>query len=364
MKTAMKNSLVAAGLVWLMALFGLWQWAYAAPFYEGKTIEVIVAFREGGGTDVWIRTMAPFLERHIEGNPKIVVRNIPGGQSIHGVNVFYLQTPTDGLHLLASSGSNYVPALFGQKAVKYDFTKLKPILVNPVGAVIYVSPQLGIKRAVDLPKAKGRLIYAGISATGNDIVSLMGFDLLGLETKDVLGYEGRGPARLAFERGESNIDHQTTPAYSANVVPLVKEGKAIPLMTLGQTNEAGEIVRDPAYPDFPTVPEVYEQLYRKKPSGPLWEAYKAFMVTSYGYQKILWIKPEAPAQATAALFRASDRLIADAVFQKKAEKILEGYPLQRGDRIEKAVRQAFQVSPGTRQFVKEWLERKYNAKIE
>jgi tripartite-type tricarboxylate transporter receptor subunit TctC len=343
---------------------GLCLWAEAAPFYEGKSIEVIVAFREGGGTDVWIRIIAPFLERHIEGNPRIVVRNIPGGQSIHGVNVYYLQSPPDGLHLLASSGSNYIPALFGQKAVKYDFAKLKPVLVNGVGAVIYVAPQLGIKKAEDLAKAKGRLIYAGISATGNDIVSLLGFDLLGLETKEVLGYEGRGPARLAFERGESNIDHQTTPAYAANVVPLVRDGKAIPLMTLGQANEAGEIVRDPAALDLPTVPEVYERVYGKKPSGPHWEAYKNFLTVSYAYQKILWVKPEAPPQAIDALFKAADRLLEDASFQKKAEKILEGYPLQRGDRVEKAVRQAFQISTATRQFVKEWLQRKYNIKVD
>ena len=39
-----------------------------------------------------------------------------------------------------------------------------------------------------------------------------------------LGFKGRGDARIAFERGETNLDYQTTPAYNATVVPLIKEG--------------------------------------------------------------------------------------------------------------------------------------------
>ena len=52
---------------------------------------------------------------------------------------------------------------------------------------------------------------------------------LGVDIQAVMGYEGRGPARVAFEQGESNIDYQTTSGYLSNVVPLVEEGKAIPL---------------------------------------------------------------------------------------------------------------------------------------
>src|SRR3990172_8212204 len=63
-------------------------------------------------------------------------------------------------------------------------------------------------------------------------------------------------------------DSQPPPAYLASVVPLVREGKAVPLMSFGQVNEAGELIRDPALPELPTVGEVYEQLYGKKPAGP------------------------------------------------------------------------------------------------
>jgi hypothetical protein len=180
----------------------------------------------------------------------------------------------------------------------------------------------------------------------------------------VLGFKGRGDARIAFERGETNIDYQTTPAYNATVVPLIKEGKAIPLMSFGQLNEKGDIIRDPAVPDLPTVPEVYEKLKGKKPSGRFWETYKIFMPSAFAVQKILWVKGDTPAVAPQAFFAAADRLDKDKEFHAKTEQILGGYPLLRGDRLEKTIQQAFQIDAETQRFVKEWVGRKYRVKFD
>ena len=61
-------------------------------------------------------------------------------------------------------------------------------------------------------------------------------------------------------------------------------------MSFGQLDEKGDIIRDPAVPDLPTVPEVYEKLKGKKPSGRFWETYKIFMPSAFAVQKILWVK--------------------------------------------------------------------------
>ena len=203
---------------------------------------------------------------------------------------------------LVSSATNYFPVLLGDKAAKYDFRQWKPALVNPVGGVMYASPASGVKRVEDLAKTKD-LIYGGISAIGLDLIPLISFELLEMDAKGVLGFKGRGEARIAFERGETNIDYQTTPAYNATVVPLIKEGKAIPLMSFGQLDDKGNIIRDPAVPDLPTVPEVYEKIKGKKPSGRFWETYRVFMPSAFAVQKILWVKADAPAEVAAGLLR-------------------------------------------------------------
>lgn len=335
----------------------------AAPYYEGKTIEVIIPFPVAGGSDIWIRTIAPYLEKNIPGNPKFTFRNIGGGRGIPGVMEFALKAKPDGLMVLVSSATNYFPVLLGDKAAKYDFRQWKPLLVNPVGGVMYVSPSTGVKRVEDLAKAKD-LIYGGISAIGLDLIPLISFELLELDAKGVLGFKGRGEARIAFERGETNIDYQTTPAYNATVVPLIKEGKAIPLMSFGLLDGSGNIVRDPAVPDLPTVPEVYEKIKGKKPSGKFWETYKVFMPSAFAIQKILWAKGGAPAEALQVFYAAADRLEKDKDFLAKTDKILGGYPLLRGDKLEKTIQQSFQIDPDTQRFVREWVSKKYRVKFD
>ena len=45
----------------------------AEPFYQGKTLRVIVASAAGGGSDIVARLMMRHLPRHIPGNPTLVV---------------------------------------------------------------------------------------------------------------------------------------------------------------------------------------------------------------------------------------------------------------------------------------------------
>jgi len=88
-------------------------------------------------------------------------------------------------------------------------------------------------------------------------------------------------------------------------------------------------VRDQAFPDLPDVDEVYTILYKKKPAGAAWEAYKAFNAAAFAVQKILWVKKEAPADSIKAVLEAVDRLQTDSEFQKKAADVLGGYPVLR-----------------------------------
>ncbi|HEX2225815.1 MAG TPA: hypothetical protein VHM64_01660 [Candidatus Binatia bacterium] len=366
----MRGILVSTGRClwsWLVAVVLSFMFAMpvlgAAPYYEGKTIEAIIPFPVAGGTDIWIRTIAPYLEKNIPGNPKFSFRNVGGGRGIPGMMEFARKAKPDGLTVLVSSATNYFPVLLGDKAATYDFRQWKPLLVNPVGGVLYASPASGIKRVEDLTRTKD-LIYGGISAIGLDLIPLITFELLEMDAKGVLGFKGRGEARIAFERGETNLDYQTTPAYTATVVPLIKEGKAIPLMSFGQLDDNGNIIRDPAVPDLPTVPEVYEKIKGKKPSGKFWETYKIFMPSAFAVQKILWVKGDAPPEAARVFYEAAERLQKDKEFQAKTDKVLGGYPLLRGDRLEKTIQQAFQIDADTQRFVREWASKKYRVKFD
>src|SRR5580693_308216 len=56
---------------------------------DGRTMEWMVPFDVGGGTDVRSRFHVPWLKKFLKSNMSIVVENKPGAGSISGTNLFY-----------------------------------------------------------------------------------------------------------------------------------------------------------------------------------------------------------------------------------------------------------------------------------
>lgn len=57
------------GLIFLLPAVGPAQ----TPFYEGKTLTVILSTDPAGTSSVRLRPLIPYLRKHIPGNPTIVV---------------------------------------------------------------------------------------------------------------------------------------------------------------------------------------------------------------------------------------------------------------------------------------------------
>src|SRR5205807_6952159 len=88
------------GLGWFgLVACGLALPASGADFYAGRTIDFEVGADVGGGYDIYARTLARHMGRHIAGNPAIVVKNMPGAGS--GRTAVYISNvaPKDGATL-------------------------------------------------------------------------------------------------------------------------------------------------------------------------------------------------------------------------------------------------------------------------
>jgi tripartite-type tricarboxylate transporter receptor subunit TctC len=332
--------------------------------FSGETLEFLIPLASGGGTDTWARFIGTELTNYVPGRPGFAPVNEPGGEGISGTNKFARSAKTDGTEILVGTASTVVPWVLGRSAVKYSFEDLKPVVVNGTGGVIYARTGAGVKNVNDLINRDKPLEFGGISATGLDITTLVAFDLLEADVTSTFGFEGRGPVNLALQRGEIDLDYQTTSAYGSAVEGIAKEGKATVLMSFGQLNESGEVVRDPNFPDVPTVPEAYEQLHGKKPTGEKFEAYKTLLGLTYTYQKGLWVPRETPDKAVTLLRESSEKLGTDQEFQNKAAKVLGGYPLVADAGMADRVREAYTVSSSVRSYVKELLESTYDIHVE
>jgi tripartite-type tricarboxylate transporter receptor subunit TctC len=67
-----------------------------ANFYSGKTMNLLIGFTVGGAYDLYGRTVARYIGRHVPGNPNVVPQNVPGAGSLKVVNYLYSAAPKDG----------------------------------------------------------------------------------------------------------------------------------------------------------------------------------------------------------------------------------------------------------------------------
>lgn len=256
-----------------------------------------------------------------------------------------------------------MPWVLGRDVVRYSFDKLEPIMVNGTGGVIYGRTEAGISDVSDLVDRDKPLVFGGIAATGLDLTTLVAFDLLGADISSTFGFEGRGPVNLALQRGEVDIDYTTTSSYDSAVRPIAEDGSAKVLMSFGQLDENGKVVRDPNFPKVPTVVEAYEEIHGEAPSGPKLEAYRTLLGLTYTYQKGLWAPHDAPPEAVELLRESAHKLSENDEFNDRAEDILGGYPIVADDQLAERVKEAYTVSEETKSYVTSLLKDSYQIEI-
>lgn len=332
---------------------------------SGKTVEWVIPFSETGGSAKWANFYAPLLSEALPGQPTVVVKFMPGAGSTKGANWFQNQSGGDGTLIFGSSGSTQFPYLLGDPRVRYEYNDWNVVLASGTGGVAYLPPDLAAK--MDGKDASGLqgtdFIYGSQGATRLDLVPLLAWEMLGLSVEPVFGIKGRGDGRLMFERGEANIDYQTSSSYLKGVTPLVEAGTAIPMMTWGALDADGNVVRDPTFPDVPTFKEICEGTAGCETSGEKWEAWKAFFVAGFPAQKMVFL-PAGASQDTIDTYTAAfDAVKARGDFAEISAGRLGVYPQMTGGEATGALASATQVPDSAKSFVVDWLLERYGVSL-
>lgn len=173
-----------------------------ADFYKGKTFTIVVGHEVGTGFDIYARTLARHISRHIPGSPAIVVQNMNGASGITSANWLYNIAPKDGTVVATFVQSVPFEPLYGNASAKYDSAKFSWIgnLEESV-AVCGVTKASGVASFDDMLKRE--TIIAGTGATGPlGKAALAVKNLIGAKIKLVSGYAGSASVKLAMNRGE------------------------------------------------------------------------------------------------------------------------------------------------------------------
>lgn len=183
-------------------------WAVPAgaqtPYFQGKTLRVIVGYPAGSAHDIWARMIAPQLTKHIPGNPATVVQVMPGAGSMTAANYIYSVAKADGLTVGVLNAALYFEQLQKKKEVQFDWAKFSWIgSTTPTSSLLYMWANTPYKTIHDVIKAK-EPPKCGVTGTGNTgyfypkLLELT----IGAKFHLVTGYQGGADIELAVERGE------------------------------------------------------------------------------------------------------------------------------------------------------------------
>ena len=95
-----------------------------AEFYAGRNVHLVLGYAPGGGYDLYARTLARHIGRHIPGKPNVVVQNMPGAGSLKAANFLYAVAPKDGSTFGGFSRGAYLDPLLGRgQGAQYEAAK-------------------------------------------------------------------------------------------------------------------------------------------------------------------------------------------------------------------------------------------------
>lgn len=226
------------------------------PFYQRKTITIVVGYLAGDGYDIWARLLAAHLPRHIPGEPSIIVQNQPGAGSLIAANSIYNTAKPDGLTLGAIGPSVYLDQLMGKKEVLFDWAKFTWIgSTEKTSWLFYMRTDTPYKTLEDIRRAPEppKCSATGTGTSGHFVPKLME-EAFGTKFQLVMGYKGGSEQDLALERGEVQCRALSIPTFYARE-PFGTWRKNNLVRVLLQTGRA----RDPRAGDVPTIFELMNQ---------------------------------------------------------------------------------------------------------
>jgi len=291
-------------------------------FYAGKTVTLIATTAPGGTGDLRVKSMLPFLKKHIPGNPTVVVEYMDGGGGRKGANHIYKSVKADGLTIGAASGAIVGLAIMGEKGVAYDPDKFI-YLGTPESEnhyVIYTRRKLGLDTIEKLQAASG--IRIGAQSVGHvSYVAgrLFAYFLNMKQPNFIAGYTSR-EVDIALVSGELD-------ARANNAASVLRRNPDWLDKGLMNFHAIMEVPKGDKHPRLKHVPEIeiFAKNAREKRLISLWRAFR-------GVGSPYILPPGTPKDRVEILAEAMRKTFKDPEFPKYFKKLVadDASPLDAG----------------------------------
>jgi tripartite-type tricarboxylate transporter receptor subunit TctC len=308
----------------------------ARPYYEGKTVRIVVGLSPGGGYDLSARAIARHLGKHIPGNPAILVDNMPGAGSLVSANNLYRVAKPDGLTIGHFNGGLFFNQLMGQSGIEFDARKFQFVGVAVRADVVAVlSKKSGITSMEKWMAAKTPVKLGGVTtgafAPDNCIKILK--VALGLPIQLVSGYNGISEIRMATEGGELAGTVGAWNGLRLSWRKIVQTGDAVVIL---------QVVPKPFY-DLPHVPLAISFAKTEEARKLIQAGIQSQAVFAMPYV----LPPGTPKEQVQTLRRAFDETLIDKEFLGEAEKSSLSIDPVSGEELERIVDDVFKLDAPT-----------------
>lgn len=313
--------------------------ATVAEFYQQNTPLMSVNGGVGGGTDFGARLLASYWPE-ATGGPAMMVKIMPGGGGIEGLNFVYNSEP-DGLTIGSTHHPSDViaPKLLETPGPEFDTRTLSWIgYFGSAPAIFFVGADSPYQTLEDLQNAKG-LKFAGTSpASADSLGAVIGVEILGLDADVVFGYESP-ESPLAAKRGE--VDGYSTGAARGGDDVAKNLSKPLCSLTFERTEW---------FPDVPAITELVQLTSDQEDMIVFIDALSA--------AKSYYGPPDLPADKLDYLRRSFDKIMQMEGFLKQAKTRWKVWskPLT-GEELNQAVNRALGMPPEKAEAVRNLIKK-------
>lgn len=325
-------------LILLMLLVGVPAVQAQTPFYQGKTLTILVAAKAGDVYDLYPRLLAEFMPKHIPGNPNIIIQNVPGAAGLIGTNQLYNTAKPDGLTLGATYAALYFEQLVQRPEAKFDWNKFiwigSPVNSN---SLMYMRADTPYKSIDDIRKASTppKCGATGVTSSAYYMPKLLE-DAVGAKFDVVSGYVAGQDIDLAVERGEVQCRAFTVNAYFARE----------PFITWRKKNFVRVIYQTGSKPDsrLKDVPLFNELMEKYKTAEDVRRLAKVILASDEFGRPIVF-PPGVPADRVNIIREAFNKTISDPALLAEAERRRLDIDPTRGEELETLAREVMATPP-------------------
>jgi tripartite-type tricarboxylate transporter receptor subunit TctC len=308
--------------------------ARAADFYAGKTINFIIGGEAGGGYDIYGRTIARHLGKHIPGNPNVVPSNMPGAGSARAAGYINAVAPKDGTVIAAIyPGAVIGPLLDDRTKWEFDPAKLTYLGTIDMGTrVCFTFASTKIKSFDDLLQKDIALGGSAVGGPSHDYAAIVK-NTTDARVKLVKGYKGTRDIVLAMERGEvDGICGWEWASLKAQHPDFIRDGKINLLAQIGPEPD----------PDLAKqgIPELWKYIKNEKDRAAV-----ELIVAQQAFGRPYIAPPGTPADRVEILRDAFEAVFKDPAFLADAEKQQLDLALSPGGKVQEIVKRAFATPP-------------------